>query len=320
MFPGTATSLPGRPPHNKRVLCIVTTMNTDLVARGAMLGAYAANASPYTKALQAAQSAGSFAWQNRDEIAKLAKAMRRKRKPAKYSGQAKKKMRNFTAQSIGFPADIRGSSKTNQVAQANVQSRATKTLHEEPTLFNNIAQASGLNAINQRQRRTIYAGGLKLCMEVLNGNPTVPMYFNVAILNNKQGPGNLENDFFRNQGLNANREIDFSSSLSSNELHCLPVNTDKYNVLWHGRYLLGPGSSAENTGFGGIACMPSFKSIMAYVPIKRNIRYNNGGFAQDSDVCMVYWAAPFAGSSAVEPATEIQVGYRITAYFREPKP
>jgi len=295
---------------------------TDLVTRAAMLGSYAANSSPYAQALQAAQSAGSFAWQNRDEIARLAKSMRRKRKPVRVrgSGQAAKKRRNFTAQSIGYPAGISGSSKSNQVGQSNVQSRQTKTLNSEITLFNNISQATALNEINGRQRRTIYAGGLKLCMEVLNGNPSQPMYFNVAILNNKQGPGNLANDFFRNQGINANREIDFSSTLSSNELHCLPINTDKFNVLWHKRYLLGPASTAENADYGGYDGMPSFQSINAYVPIKRNIRYNNSGFAQDSDVCMVYWGAPFGGNSDEPPSGELQVGYRIIAYFREPKP
>ena len=104
------------------------------------------------------------------------------------------------------------------------------------------------NEIDKRQRDVVKLSGVKLCIEV-NHLQTAPLLVNYAIVYDKRSNDGTTTvntgDFFRANG-GTQRAKDFSTVLSSAEFHCLPLNTDRFTVLWHKRFKLG-----VNTPSGG---------------------------------------------------------------------
>jgi len=158
--------------------------------------------------------------------------------------------------------------------------------------------------IDQRERHNVQLSGFKVRGEIVNliGSP---LYVNVAIVHNRDSGNTFANEFFRNS---ANvRGIDFSTALSSLELHGLPLNTDKFAVIKHERFLLAPNAG---TASGPISNGQSeyYTTFDEYVKVDRNLQYDGAGpgdIDAASNIHLIWWCdemATAAGSTAVPNA------------------
>lgn len=236
------------------------------------------------------------------------KAVRRSYKSNK---RAKLFSRTHVGESIGST-----NAKSSVIDSTTAITKDTRTLYTQ-----SIAQLLQGTDINQRLRQHVNLRGFKVCFEVNNGL-SIPLYANFAVIAPKGTSTKSskidEKNFFRWQG--NKRAIDFSPTLlSSLEFHCLPINSDDYTVLKHKRYRLGPNqTSATFTAQSG----NSFKNIDWYIPLKRQVRYDQdeGGKPTDGDVYMVYWFDGFNVPAGEAPSTSaVAISQRYVVYFREPK-
>lgn len=172
------------------------------------------------------------------------------------------------------------------------------------------------SGIDDRERNIVNFRGVNVCMEIentFNLIPGRPLYLNVAVVAPKAlaAPTSIPNsDFFRNSGA-LNRSIDFSNSLSASEFHCLPINTDLYDVVQHKRHVVGPFTSTE-----GANCM----AIKMYIPVNRQIRYEDAGSTPvGKNLFLCYWVDFLGNPSGATPTTCGRISHDITKYFKEPK-
>lgn len=180
------------------------------------------------------------------------------------------------------------------------------------------------NVINARQRDMVQLTGFKVCMQIKNNSDT-PLCFNMAVISprGKQGAlgtgaaGNATNipGFFRSNS--TARSVDFNVGITSVQFHCLPINSDDWTVLAHKRSLISPtGSTTDfNKQLG-----PNYSQIKEWFSIKRQIRYDDAGEAEDP-VYFIYWYDEFqALSGAIAgTVTALQVQREFVTYFKEPK-
>ena len=104
--------------------------------------------------------------------------------------------------------------------------------------------------------------------------------------------------------------LKISALLTALEFHCLPINSDKWNVHKHVRTSLGPFSSTagENT-----------KTIDFYLPINRQIRYlSSSTEPMGPQMFLVYWC-DVQDTAATTTATTglVNLQYRIVKYFKD---
>jgi len=166
---------------------------------------------------------------------------------------------------------------------------------------------------NERQRQVANIRGWKVCCSVDNQR-IVPLYFNMALIITKNGIFGV-NDFFR--GRDGERSVNFSTGLTSNELHCLPINTDKYHVLWHHRALLNGSSATSNVNRSGT----TYGIINKYIKLGRQVRFENADTATSAneDARLVFWSDDFgASSTTLTQADAFQLQLSVCCYFRDP--
>ena len=174
------------------------------------------------------------------------------------------------------------------------------------------------NAINRRQRQLVNVRGFKFCYSFRN-NTDRPLFCNIAIVARKDGSTPNATDWFRGSG--TNRNADFALNLTSTEFYCLPINADKYTILYRKRFTLG----ANNEGLTGSSYQngpKSYKMWMKYLPFKRQIRYE-GTSSSEIDHAQPYivmwfdrWNAP---QNEAQQTAVVEVLRRTVTYFREPK-
>lgn len=175
------------------------------------------------------------------------------------------------------------------------------------------------NSIQDRQRDIVNIRGFKFCFHVRN-NGTVPQYHNVAVVFDKRsndGSATIaSNDFFR--GLYSERALDFDQNLlTALNFHCLPLNKDRFTILWHKRFVLGPGSTpaAAYTARN----RDNYKTFMKYLPLKKQIQFEDDN--PQSSIWLIQWADRIDASIASIPQTnDWSLSRTIITYFREPKP
>ena len=173
------------------------------------------------------------------------------------------------------------------------------------------------NEIDKRQRDVVKLSGVKLCIEV-NHLQTAPLLVNYAIVYDKRSNDGTTTvntgDFFRANG-GTQRAKDFSTVLSSAEFHCLPLNTDRFTVLWHKRFKLG-----VNTPSGGYSnnSRENYRMIQKYQKINKLIRYEDG--SAQSKIWLMWWCDLFSNPAATPAAANVlQYQHEGIVYFREPK-
>lgn len=253
----------------------------------------------YNKALKA----GDYLYKNRKSVKRAARTI----------GKAYKtyKRRKTARDEIGYDAGTTTSKRSLITNTSNLKS--TRTLYS--TDLTEISQTT-TNAINQRQRDMLYMSGTKLCFEVANAR-TKPLYVNIAVVHSKKDNDTVgtvgTGDFFRSNG--DARTQSFSDALSSLEFHCLPLNSDRFNVLTHKRMVLDPLTAGSGyTASDG----KSFTSVDLWVPVKRQIRYN--GDEAQSKIWLLYWFDEFdSPQTTLAAANAVKVAEHHVTYFKEPK-
>lgn len=205
-----------------------------------------------------------------------------------------------------------GTAKKCAVVDTNPLLKDTRTLYTEE--LTTIPQGTD---IDERERRIANLRGFKICAEIANKS-TTPLYVNVAVISTKQGTessGIETTDFFR-AAAGASRARDFSTALNSNEMHCLPINTDRYIVLRHKRYrLIEEGGTTFTSNSGN-----SFLNLDWYVKINRQIRWDSSvGQPESGAVYLVYWFDLFQSPTLSTPVVSgVSTTWRAVAIFRDP--
>lgn len=175
-------------------------------------------------------------------------------------------------------------------------------------------QKSNNQDIDKRNRDVIWLSGFKICMEVLNRLNT-PLYFNYAVVYDKRANDGTvimdDTDFFRGRG-GTQRSTDFTNLLCGLDFRCLPLNTDRFSVFCHKRYMLNGdvNETVYDTNKGA-----NYKTIEFYLPIKKKIVYEDGRC--QSKLWEVYWCDQFSSATGATPVADAMFrNERITAYFR----
>lgn len=198
-----------------------------------------------------------------------------------------------------------GTAKTD-TASKNTLSTNTRVLNQTPLI--NITRGDNINA---RERDVIDLRGFSICVGGQNNLTGLPLLVNVAVLSSKFDPTSVPvvEDFFRGEG--SARGDDFDTNLQATEFHCLPINTDKYFVQAHHRMKLSR---------FGVNAQDHFQKKF-YVPIKRQIRYDNSsGSSLNRQFYLVWWC-----DAHLDPATSpartaaLNFQWKAVTHFREPK-
>jgi len=176
------------------------------------------------------------------------------------------------------------------------------------------------NEINKRQRDIINLRGLEWRLDLTTiANTAADLIVNYAIISPKHGayvrdsatPTNVKvDDFFR--GYSLTRATNFSAGLSSNFLANGVINSDIFTVLMHKKVQMGSNTARNTT--------PTSRSLKGYLPIKRQIRYDDGTKSScNSPIFFVAWQTPVA---TLDIDTSVGVGCKIQferiIYFKEP--
>jgi hypothetical protein len=142
------------------------------------------------------------------------------------------------------------------------------------------------------------------------------MYYNWAIIAPKDSTATAisATEFLRGNGISRNQAFD--TTLSGSQMHCLPINTDKFTVLEHKRFRLNTSTGPTYTNEDG----SSYMNFNKYVPVNRQLRYkNNSNDPTQGDIWMVHWASGYMQNTGTAVATN---AYRqsesIVTYFKEP--
>lgn len=234
---------------------------------------------------------------------------------AKVIGRAYRRYRRRRSRlmgRIGKAPSVASSKRCAIVGSESLQNYDTRTLYE---LDMTAIPATTTNEIDKRQRDIARFGGFKICCMARN-NLTVPLYLNMAVVFDKKDPTTFVsgNDFFRGNG--DSRSQDFSTTtLSAMGFHCLPLNKDRFTILWHSRKILGAGTSPINN-FSNYS-RENHKVFKRWIPLKKQITYTEG--SANSKIWLLWWCDRMQGAPG-DPITSQAVSMQrhVVSYFREP--
>lgn len=172
--------------------------------------------------------------------------------------------------------------------------------------FCQISEVDQGNAqLNRRERDIIDLKAIKYSYRFQNRGLS-PLMVNTALLVAYDSGGAGSGGFFRT-GQAGQRGVDFDFNLSATDIHTLPVNTSKYDVLHRESFILGPNGQTNQID-GGTRfndATPNWKLISKYMPVNRQIRYQDNG-SPETRIVLVIWAVhmdhtpgtPFVGGTA----------------------
>ena len=225
-----------------------------------------------------------------------------------WERSAKRRKHHFDPENIGSPQGE--PVKHHRVEDTSGVFKSTRTLYS--TDLTAIPKNTTSNDINKRERQVVFVKGFKVCLEIHNIGSTA-MYFNCAVIAPKCATSNsLSVDFFRGSG--NERSVDFSTSLTSLDFHCRPINSDRFTILKHKKLLLAKFGNTTNDG----GTRTAYTVIDMWVPLNRQIRYeDNTTTASCNPVWLVYWMDKFAtpGGSAASSG-QVTLGEQSTALFK----
>lgn len=210
-------------------------------------------------------------------------------------------------ESMSSPDNKKYESLAGPVSQADTRTQYYNDLTSIPK--------TTVSDVNARTRHFANVKGFSVNWIVKN-NGAPPLTVNIAILSPKGAKTMTTAGFFRDY--TASRDIDFSNGLNTNELHTLPVSTDKFSVLKHQRFIIG--------GIGNTANAPSNKSFnigKIWCPLNRQIRYNDDTDDKgENRVFLVYWFDLVTNVATAGPTFgAAQVSFRTCTYFDDsPRP
>lgn len=227
-----------------------------------------------------------------------------------YRG-ARRRYKGMTLGRIGQSKRARANAKTHLARNTDGDLRATRTLYQQE--LTNISEGT---SINLRLKQQIYVAGVRICFQYEN-EQDVPVTVNFCVVHDKQSNNAVSsiniNDFFRATGATS-RNMDFSNALTNNEFHCAPLNTDRFTVLKHERFMIG---SRNNQGLSYSTTTRSYGSMLRYVKIGRKITYEDTNC--QSKIWVMYWFDKFQEPATTAPTTGVvKVSEHYKLYFREP--
>lgn len=256
-------------------------------------------ASPQYKRARLAMGIGQYVWKNRATVMRAAARARK-------AWQARKSQ--FKHSNFGNRPKSSVCKKFSSVDEL--------TTHDTRTLYSweltSIPKNNTANDIDLRNRQAVTIKGFKLCMEFENTlvAPT-RICVNVAVVCVKQEGSFGPNDaFFRGYG--DSRNVNFSGALSSNDLHCRPINADRMQVLMHKRFMLTQNGHGESG--------TSQKALNQYIKVNRQFRYEKDQDSPEKEPIWLYvWCDKFLepSGSAVRFNTMLSQ-IRVMTYFRDP--
>jgi len=255
---------------------------------------------PYEAAEQTWASMGPEMYQDAKKIAHWASKQWKKKK-AKSSN---KKRKHTFGSSPGSATTQRAITRTS--ARVPVASR-TLTSYD----LVDINRATD-HEINRRHRDIINLKGVKLCLNAVNDSDQ-PLYLNVAVVVPKydQSLSSIPvTDFFR--GNADGRGTDFSTTLSALEFNTLPINRDRYHVLYHRRVTLGPKNATGGYNTDGNR---SYFTIDKWIKVNRQIHYENNN-PVNGRVQLAYWCDEFdRGAGDLAQPSQMYVGEHHIMYY-----
>lgn len=167
---------------------------------------------------------------------------------------------------------------------------------------------------NRRMSDQVNFRGIKFCMNfrVESAIGTAKAWMNVAVISPKSDLTSTSiipnGEFFRHPK-GDRRDIDFGdASLDNLDYRCASINTDRFNIHCRKRFTLGPTTSVEGK---------KDRYIQWYMPLKRQIRYNdNSASPEGKNMYLVWW---YSTSDGGTPAAAVRYQYSIVRYFRDTK-
>lgn len=235
----------------------------------------------------------------------------RPRKKTKYEKKA-----DFQSR-LGEPVGT-ATAKRNGFSVAKVTTQQQQQLASVPLIS---LIKSSTDALDGRSRDIVNFRGVKICFYAKNKKQSgEPIYLNWAIISPKDSSAAslVADDFFRGDG--ASRAINFSNTLSWMDTRCMPINTDKYNVLHHRRLVLDgvwnvddtvPGTANDTINLGTKGTVFFEK----YIPINRQLRFDaTAATPTTPNVFMVYWYQAPDELNTVKMESQ----YKVVQYFKEP--
>jgi hypothetical protein len=276
---------------------------------GRVIAYRAMRGSPYGRAYAAARMAQRYGPSVYRTTKVFARWMLSKRTGQKVRRKGRFK---FNKARYGHPNGT-SSAKMHQGKNDTHVSGATKTLYVYDC-FTDILQGSTGNELNRRRNRAINLRGIKICFHVEN-NLSRPVWLNFAILQRKdqnamQTPHG--DNFFRCTGQSDVRGKDFSTALTGLELKCLPINPDKFLILRHTRWTIGPKNGQDGHNY--------YKTFDFYKHLNREIRYTDqdGNQTEQSPLEFVWWCSTPDDTEATETVPNaVTYGMRTLTYFRD---
>jgi len=192
-----------------------------------------------------------------------------------------------------------------------------QTLNEKKMQPQGLINITRGDALNQRERDTIYISGIQIKVNYVNLRGTQRIWVNWAVVYPKRDRtmSATQKDFFRDY--NAERSWDANAATKTGlSWSCAAVNTDEFVVLKRGKFLLTPsGNSIANYNH-----KDPEKILTQYVKIGRMFTFDGAIEAVDQQIYMCTWTA--VGSTVagydVAPAC-LDYRMRAVVYYREPK-
>lgn len=267
--------------------------------------------------VRTAMALGQFAYDHRTDLFRAAKRISKAART--YSRRRKNKRENFSSSNIG--KDI----GTADAKRYMVDDTDDNNLYDTRTLyFKNLIDIPTGYFDYQRAGARVNISGIKICTEWYNqyvNDAEQILNCHLAVIapkdsNCKETQLAISTDFFGAMGGNvSNRATDFSTSLSSNDFRCYPINTDKWVVLKHIRFDLGPRSTIA---------MPDhyYKHQDFYLKINRQVQFssNAADATTDNPIFLVWWCdSAMEAGGAVVKTQALRLNTKAVIFFREPR-
>lgn len=170
---------------------------------------------------------------------------------------------------------------------------------------------------NQRQHNVIRVAGFQLHC-AFQSTQIEPLWLNLAVVSPKQANVITTANFFR--AYNDERARNFGDSVNTGLMHhCLPLNTDKFNILWHYRSCLGAKNEGNQQTYNSHH-WSSYKLINKWIPLKRQLRFDAEASTtpMDGNVFIIYWFTPFVGSAPLLPiSSAVNTMADVYMYYRQ---
>jgi len=240
---------------------------------------------------------------------------RKRSKAGKYVRGRSKRRNVGMQQRLAIGTRVGSSvSKCDQIEDSFAQ--GTKTLRQYKLL--DLAKSNDLSDTQSRNRDLVNFRGIKLCINFQNVTNSVDAYYgrimhgHVAVVSPRALDATTDvpfGDFFRSQGEVGKRGKDFAIDLTGLDFRCLPINTDLYYIHQHYKFKLARSSTTS----GGTEML-----YEKYLPLKRQIRYENqGSTPEGKNMYLLMWYSFVGEPGGSTPAGTINCEMRVTRFFKE---